>query len=366
VDEVVRTPGLPLGRATRVDMEARFGQDFGRVRVHTDARAAESARAVNALAYTVGAHVVFGPGQYAPHSPAGRRLAAHELAHVVQQSQGDTRRDPHAQVAGLERDAHVAAAAVDRGGTVGVQRASGVRVARAPEPPVVGTRFTQPPKAKSLYKHIAGRFDGATFTLTGDGVALFSVPAQSGRPYTVRPSDAVACGGKPDDTYLNNPRYVGIADNGPIPEGRYEFRASQFATFSTVEQLRMIGGGSFTDPFGMPLHGGDWGAGRVPLSPISLVPAAKGCGNTSARSGFYLHGGSLPGSSGCIDVGNAGIAQVVKALEGYAGRIVITVKYTAPPPEVGAAERALGRFTYPKAKDPSWLDRLKAAAGMED
>ena len=67
-------------------MESRFGHDFSQVRVHTDTRAAESARAVNARAYTVGRNVVFGSGQYAPGSGEGQRLLAHELTHVVQQS----------------------------------------------------------------------------------------------------------------------------------------------------------------------------------------------------------------------------------------------------------------------------------------
>ncbi len=66
-------------------MEPRLGHDFSGVRVHTDDRAAESARAVNAVAYTVGAHVVFDRAQYAPASRDGRRLLAHELTHVVQQ-----------------------------------------------------------------------------------------------------------------------------------------------------------------------------------------------------------------------------------------------------------------------------------------
>jgi hypothetical protein len=60
--------------------------DFGQVRVHTGGRAAQSARAVNALAYTVGNNIVFGQGQFAPHTPAGERLLAHELTHVAQQS----------------------------------------------------------------------------------------------------------------------------------------------------------------------------------------------------------------------------------------------------------------------------------------
>ena len=91
VRKVVSTPGLPLERSTREDMESRFGHDFGRVRVHRDAQAAESARAVNAAAYTLGSDVVFGAGHYAPNTTAGRRLLAHELAHVLQQSDGPQR-----------------------------------------------------------------------------------------------------------------------------------------------------------------------------------------------------------------------------------------------------------------------------------
>jgi hypothetical protein len=86
VHEVLRSPGQPLDPATRAFAEPRFGYDFSGVRVHADRHAAESARAVNALAYTVGQDVVFGSGRYAPGISAGRRLLAHELAHVVQQS----------------------------------------------------------------------------------------------------------------------------------------------------------------------------------------------------------------------------------------------------------------------------------------
>ncbi|WP_315720656.1 MULTISPECIES: DUF4157 domain-containing protein [unclassified Bradyrhizobium] len=85
VHEVLRGPGQPLDRPARTAMEGRFGRSFAAVRIHTDARAAASARAVGAQAYTVGHNVVFGAGRYAPHSSAGQRLLAHELTHVVQQ-----------------------------------------------------------------------------------------------------------------------------------------------------------------------------------------------------------------------------------------------------------------------------------------
>src|SRR5262249_24053237 len=86
VHEALRSSGRPLDAATREFMEPRFGHDFSGVRVHTDSQAAESARAVNALAYTVGRDVVFGSGQYAPGMTAGRKLLAHELAHTIQQA----------------------------------------------------------------------------------------------------------------------------------------------------------------------------------------------------------------------------------------------------------------------------------------
>jgi len=85
VHDVLRQPGLPLDEATRKQMELRLGHDFGRVRIHADARAAESARSVNAIAYTVGRHVVFDTNHFAPRSDEGRQLLAHELTHVLQQ-----------------------------------------------------------------------------------------------------------------------------------------------------------------------------------------------------------------------------------------------------------------------------------------
>lgn len=86
VSEVLESPGRPLDSATRAFMEPRFGRDFSDVRVHTDSRAAESARSVNALAYTVGRDMVFGEGRYAPGTREGKGLLAHELTHVAQNS----------------------------------------------------------------------------------------------------------------------------------------------------------------------------------------------------------------------------------------------------------------------------------------
>jgi len=135
VNEVLRSPGQPLDSATRAFVEPRFGHDFRHVRVHADARANESARAVNAQAYTVGQNIVFGAGRYAPHGE-GRKLLAHELAHVVQQ--GGTAQPSGAQapvmrqVDSAEREAEAASHAIARGQSHAPQVRETVALARQP------------------------------------------------------------------------------------------------------------------------------------------------------------------------------------------------------------------------------------------
>lgn len=85
VEKVMSSPGQSLDSTTRAFFEPRFGQDFSQVRVHTDTPASESAKAVNAQAYTVGSHIVFGQREYAPKMQERLQLLAHELTHVVQQ-----------------------------------------------------------------------------------------------------------------------------------------------------------------------------------------------------------------------------------------------------------------------------------------
>jgi hypothetical protein len=88
VHEALAAPGEPLDPLTHSFMEKRFGHDFSGVRLHIDSRAAESARALNARAYTVGHNIVFGRDQFAPETYVGRKLLAHELTHVIQQCTG--------------------------------------------------------------------------------------------------------------------------------------------------------------------------------------------------------------------------------------------------------------------------------------
>ena len=86
--------GRPLDSGVRAEMEARLGHDFGDVRVHDDSRAHDSAKAVNAHAYTVGSNVVFQRDKYDPSSTEGKTMLAHELTHVVQQRSGPVEGSP--------------------------------------------------------------------------------------------------------------------------------------------------------------------------------------------------------------------------------------------------------------------------------
>jgi Domain of unknown function (DUF4157) len=86
VEHALADPGKPLEPPLRQEMERRFGHDFSRVRAHCGSAAEQSARDVSANAYTIGHDIAFAAGRYAPATHEGRRLMAHELAHVVQQS----------------------------------------------------------------------------------------------------------------------------------------------------------------------------------------------------------------------------------------------------------------------------------------
>ncbi len=134
VNGVLEGAGQPLDHETRIDLESRFGQDFGTVREHTDSEAAKSAEAIGARAYTVGHDIVFREGQYAPTTAKGRQTLAHELAHVVQQRRGGA--VPEARSGAThEQDADQAAVAVVTGRpAVQVQAATAPGLAREADP----------------------------------------------------------------------------------------------------------------------------------------------------------------------------------------------------------------------------------------
>jgi hypothetical protein len=140
VSDVLQSSGHKLRPADQEFFRDRFGHDFSQVRIHADARAAESALALNALAYTVGRDVAFAAGRYAPESPAGNMLLGHELTHVVQQRFGDARvarerpLEVFANDAPSEREAADLARSLGSSAPANSARAAAGRAANAPMP----------------------------------------------------------------------------------------------------------------------------------------------------------------------------------------------------------------------------------------
>jgi hypothetical protein len=184
VDRVLASPGRPLDQALQQDMGQRFNHDFSGVRVHADGAAAHSAREVNAHAYTVGSHIVFGAGEYSPQASAGRQLLAHELAHVVQ-SAGAGAGLSTASIDGgpgdpLEREADQAARdlmagrAPQVGGTT-----TGARMYRQPivDEPAAGCGTCLP---ATLVGSLVHDLVQAAFPPTYQNEARFTIPASGG------------------------------------------------------------------------------------------------------------------------------------------------------------------------------------------
>lgn len=146
VNDVISSPGQPLDKSTRTFMESRFGHDFSRVRVHTDGKASDSARSVDALAYTVGSHIAFAKDRFSPSTGAGKQLLAHELMHVVQQGQSGAAVPPQTklEISGpgdsAEQEADAMARRIVDGGSrtqseTDHRAAASGKVQRTPAPP---------------------------------------------------------------------------------------------------------------------------------------------------------------------------------------------------------------------------------------
>lgn len=156
VHAVLQAPGNPLDRETREAIEPVFGRDFSRVRVHTDTEAAQSTATLRSSAYTVGHHVVFGAGRYAPRTAPGRWLLAHELTHVVQQANlGESQ----PEAVGQPHDSYEDVAAQKAAETVGLSPVQETRISPLPRPTVQRVTFGNDgplmPSRKAVVKEAA-------------------------------------------------------------------------------------------------------------------------------------------------------------------------------------------------------------------
>jgi Domain of unknown function (DUF4157) len=164
--EVVTSPGRPLDRAARLEAETRFGHDFSGVRVHTGAAAAASTRAIGASAYTAGQDVVFAAGQYQPGTPAGQRLLAHELTHVVQQRSAPVGAYRELSEPGdpQERQAEAVAGNSTPAAQISPSAAPGVIQRQYQAPGPVSVRLPAVEEAITQLSDVAGGVAGRPFT----------------------------------------------------------------------------------------------------------------------------------------------------------------------------------------------------------
>ncbi len=190
VHDVLRSSGSRSTRQRAASWNPRFGRDFADVRIHDDALASRSARAVGARAYTVGSRIAFADGEYRPGAEGGRRLLAHELAHVVQQS--------HAAPASMLHD---------EGGTL--------RRAAQPGEPVIywgGTSPLNPVATTCPYHHPGGLCSEVAAFVYGDAAMVDSLRAANpGKPDFLTGGAVLRSGGgrRPAASFCTRPRKAG-------------------------------------------------------------------------------------------------------------------------------------------------------------
>jgi len=274
VTRALASPGRPLDERTRAVMESHTGRDFRGVRIHTDDPAAFSARAVGALAYAVGRHVVFAPGRYDPHSAGGRRLLAHELTHVAQQD--GLRRPAPGSVriagsgSGLEEQAENAGRRADPCG-------GGRPPSAAGDPAALGVQRQRGPDVRlDLRVHHGGRLsltlaDPDTPPLRADAVSLRATPAGPFELTTPRGISRLDAGEVP--RVLSDVIRQGGTPGTFVPVRLHVPTCSGFHTLSGSRPLS----------FGESQGPGREGAGQLPLTPPFFDVFSEGCRESANR-----------------------------------------------------------------------------------
>ncbi len=285
VHDVLTAPGQPLDRATRAYFEPRFGYDFGKVRIHADAAASDSARSVDALAYTVGSDIVFRTGRFDPQSAAGRRLLAHELTHVIQQNGRPANR--------IQRHKD------DLVGYTGGQR-------------------------------------GRVVVLNA-GNPTFVAPAVSGHPGHGENEPSV--GPIPTGTYAIQPRVTrptvskiqdGVCGASGIGSGYQEITSTDPSPCSGAHYCNVPCPTADNTAQQCYTPRDCWGPMRIKIQGSKAVTTPEGVRKT--RDGFYLHGGNPQDavSSGCVKTLDNGVFAEIRKLTGVKGTVPFCVGTACP------------------------------------
>jgi Domain of unknown function (DUF4157) len=205
VERVLAGSGSPLPITVRKDMEQRFGQDFSQVRMHTGSAAEQSASDVNANAYTAGNNIVFNRGRFSPETQNGKRLLAHELTHVVQQSNSDKANSAGNEVSGPVTSLKSAEPVVQR---APLTEAEAQR--RIAEIESIIANSSQTPETMAELESERNRL--ANFLR-----APISRPAPASRPARTRPS-AVEPSAAEERAQRSDPVLHDIPDSSSVPE----------------------------------------------------------------------------------------------------------------------------------------------------
>jgi len=355
VHEVVSSSGQPLDAGTRSFMESRFDHDFSRVRVHTDAKAAESARAVNARAYTVGHNLVFGAGQYSASTSRGQRLLAHELTHVVQQSgvvagvQPNSITDSHHPT---EREADQAAQAVLDGQRPEIAlKSSGTMLHREKD---------------DLVAYSGGQ-TGSITVVQARRVIYSSSGAVSGHPgfgQHVKNSGPI-----PDGNYMMHPQVTqppvsklqsGVCGADGFSQGYQEITSTDQSPCEGAHYCN-IPCPTQAKPAQMCFTPVDcWGPKRIKIEGSAKVK--KPGGGTVTRDGFFLHGGNPKDavSSGCVKAPSNDVFTEIRKLKGAVPFCVAS----ACPPWLDDAITSAKLISFIKEEVGSAYDRV--VSGVRD
>lgn len=291
------TPGKPLDADVREFMEAGFGADFGDVRVHTDSGAAESSEAINAKAYTIGQDLVFGAGAYSPASSEGKKLIAHELTHVVQQS-GATGVSGELEISHPEDQSERAA------------EDAAAQVMSASDGPT-----STAGNANSIHQSAAQGSTISTVSRQGDDDLPDTDPNPEPSPYAETPRIGFGAepnpGGSAPEPRIGFGRDISGPNTGPNGE------PSMYGEDPTLGFGAEPGPGGLSDP---PTIGFGAEPGPVPGAPPSLygepptlgfgVDAGAGVGEGVAAEGAGAGAGAGLGTGAILPVALAGAAGV--------------------------------------------------------
>jgi hypothetical protein len=308
VTDTIARPGRPLQRALRQDMERRFDRSFRDVRLHDDAEAAASAAAVNAHAYTVGNHIVFGRGRFQPGASAGRMLIAHELAHTLQQSGAGASTpdrisrpsDPHEQQADR-------AAGLAMGSAFGPTTAPAMGLA-APGSPAAG--LTTAPTQVSRYgledlerdaaavgNAIDSGIDSATDAI---GEAIDDVGDALGGALTFARDIAAAIGGAV--SVSGGKVVISVPSFSPCPEIDFQGTLGDLGLVPSIDVPLVMGvlpvtgilnlygafgvGAALNPGIGIRLARCDLGPFKITIDPLGLAASAAGAVSVDAALSY--------------------------------------------------------------------------------